>query len=88
VLLRPDNVDAINNLGSVLLRTGHAQDALREFERCRQLAPDFDGAVINSAIVYNRAGQSTTAREILKEFLVRHPDNADVRMALEKTVAR
>ncbi len=88
VLLRPDNVDAINNLGSVLLRTGHAQDALREFERCRQLAPDFDRAVINSAIVYNRAGQSTTAREILKEFLVRHPDNADVRMALEKTVAR
>jgi tetratricopeptide (TPR) repeat protein len=88
VRLRPDNVDAINNLGTVLLRTGHAQDALREFERCRQLAPDFDRAVINSAIVYNRAGQSAIARELLKDFLARHPDNADVRMALEKTVAR
>jgi len=88
VRLRPDNVDAINNLGTVLLQTGHAQDALREFERCRQLAPDFDRPVINSAIVYNRAGQSATAREILKEFLDRHPDNANVRMALEKTVAR
>ena len=88
VRLRPDYVDAINNLGTVLLRTGHAQDALREFEKCRLLAPDFDRAVINSAIVYNRAGQTATAREILKEFLVRHPDNADVRIALEKTVAR
>jgi tetratricopeptide (TPR) repeat protein len=88
VRLCPDNVDAINNLGAVLLRTGHAQDALREFERCRQLAPDFDRAVINSAIVYNSAGQTATAQEILKNFLARHPDNADVRAALEKTVAR
>ena len=88
VRLRPNYVDAINNLGTVLLRTGHVQDALREFERCRQLAPDFDRAVINSAIVYNRAGQNATAQEILKDFLARHPDNADVRMALEKTVAR
>jgi tetratricopeptide (TPR) repeat protein len=88
VRLRPDYVDALNNLGTVLLQTGHPQDALQQFERCRRLAPDLDRPVINSAIVYNRTGQPAKAREILEEFMTRHPDNVEARGAYEKMVAR
>lgn len=88
IRLRPDYVDAMNNLGTVLLQTGYPQGALQQFERCRRLAPDLDRPVINSAIVYNRTGQPAKAREILEEFLTRHPDNVEVRSAYEKMVAR
>jgi tetratricopeptide (TPR) repeat protein len=84
VRLRPDSADAINNLGAVLLRMGQAQDALNRFEEARRLAPDFDRAFINAALVYNSMGQPEMAREVLKTFLERHPDNSDVKSALEK----
>jgi predicted Zn-dependent protease len=84
IRLRPNNPDAINNLGAVLLRMGLTQEALERFEECRRIAPDFDRAAINSALVYNRAGQRNRARQVLEEYLARHPDNAIVRDALSK----
>jgi Flp pilus assembly protein TadD len=84
VRLRPDNTDAINNLGALLLRMGRAPEALARFEECRRLAPDFDRPYINAALIYKAAGQPAKARELLDEFLARHPDNADVRSAREK----
>jgi tetratricopeptide (TPR) repeat protein len=84
IKLRPSNPDAINNLGAVLLRLGLSSEALERFDECRRLSPDFDRAVINSALLYNRAGQQGKARQILLEFLSRHPDNAAVREALGK----
>jgi tetratricopeptide (TPR) repeat protein len=84
IRLRPDFADAINNLGAVLLRMGQAQDALDRFEEARRLAPDFDRAWINAAQVYNSMGQTAKAREVLKSFRERHPDNSDVKSALEK----
>jgi len=88
IRLKPDNPDALNNLGAVLLRIGLSHEALDRFEECRHLAPDFDRAVINAAIVYNGAGQHDKARQELEEFLVRHPDNAEVRGALDKMGAQ
>jgi Tfp pilus assembly protein PilF len=87
IKLRPSNPDAINNLGAVLLRLGLSTEALERFDECRRLSPDFDRAVINSALLYNRAGQHNKARQILEEFLSRHPDNAEVREALRKMAA-
>jgi tetratricopeptide (TPR) repeat protein len=84
IKLRPSNPDTINNLGAVLLRLGLSSEALEKFDECRRLSPDFDRAVINSAFLYNRAGQHGKARQILQEFLSRHPDNAAVREALGK----
>ena len=84
VRLRPDNYEAINNLGAVLLRMGLAQEALVQFEQSRKLAPDFDRAVINAAMVYNSQGRPSQARQALQEFLARHPDNSDVRSALDR----
>jgi Tfp pilus assembly protein PilF len=84
IRLRPGNTDAINNLGAVLLRMGQVKDALNRFEEARRLAPDFDRPCINAAMVYNSTGQPTKAREVLEEFLARHPDNSDVQSALGK----
>jgi tetratricopeptide (TPR) repeat protein len=88
IRIRPDYVDAINNLGAVLLKTGDAPGALLEFEKCRKLAPDFDRAAINLALVFRRLGQPEKAREVLDEFLARHPDNADVRKASDSMVSQ
>src|SRR3974390_1851710 len=82
IRLRPNNADAINNLGAVLLRMGQTKDALNRFEEARRLAPDFDRACINAAMVYNSMGQPEKARDVLEEFLVRHPDNSDVQNAI------
>jgi tetratricopeptide (TPR) repeat protein len=88
IRLRPDNPEAINNLGAVLQRMGLAGEALARFEECHRLAPDFDRPVINAALIYNTEGRPTNARKVLEEFLTRHPDNADVRSALEKMGAQ
>jgi tetratricopeptide (TPR) repeat protein len=84
VRLRPDSSDAMNNLGAVLLQMGQTQEALGWFEKCRRVSPDFDRPFINSALIYNSSGQTATARQILEEFLSRHPDDQDVRSALDK----
>jgi Tfp pilus assembly protein PilF/peroxiredoxin len=88
IRLRPDYVDALNDLGTVLLRTGHPHEALEQFEKCRRLAPDLDRPVINSAIVYDRTGQPAKAREILEDFLTHHPNDTDVRSAYQKMATR
>jgi tetratricopeptide (TPR) repeat protein len=84
IRLRPNNPDAINNLGALLLRMGLTQEALERFEECRRLAPDFNRAALNTAVVYNRAGQRDQARQVLQEFLARHPGDEEVRAALNK----
>jgi Flp pilus assembly protein TadD/peroxiredoxin len=82
--IRPDRTDILNNLGVVLLRLGETQAALGRFEECQRLSPDFDRPYINAAHIYEKAGQADKAQELLQDFLVRHPDSADVRSALEK----
>ncbi|HEY0796077.1 MAG TPA: FG-GAP-like repeat-containing protein [Acidisarcina sp.] len=84
IRLKPDSPDAINNLGAVLLRMGQTGEALKQFEEARRLAPDFDRAAINAALVYNSTGQAAKAREVLTDFLAQHPGNAEVRSALGK----
>ncbi len=84
IRLRPDNPEAINNLGAVLQRMGLANEALERFEECRRMAPDFDRPAINAALIYNAQGQPAKARQVLQDFLARHPDNGDARSALDK----
>lgn len=84
VRLKPNNPDALNNLGTVLMRMGLQTEALAQFEECRRIAPDLDRACLNVALVYSNLGQTAKAREVLTEFLSRHPDNTDVRTALNQ----
>ena len=87
IRLKPRNPDAINNLGAVLLRLGRPEEALTQFERCRQIAPDFNRAAINVALLYDRAGQHDKARQALEGFLALHPEDAAVHSALQKMEA-
>ena len=84
IRLNPGNPDAINNLGAVLLRMGLLQEALEQFETCRRMAPDFNRAVINTSVIYKRTGKQEKARQLLEEFLSRHPGDVSVRTALTK----
>jgi Tfp pilus assembly protein PilF len=84
IQLDPANPDAINNLGAVLLRMGLPAEALHQFEECRRIAPDFDRAAINAALLYSQGGQPARGKQILQRFLARHPDDTNVREALEK----
>lgn len=84
VRLDPRDPDALNNLGTVLLHLGLPSAALERFRQCREVAPDFTRAVLNVALVEQRMGDIAQARRTLREFLVTHPQNADVRSALER----
>ena len=84
VRLDPHNPDALNNLGAVLLHLGFSSEALERFRQCRKVAPDFSRAVINVALVQQRMGDFARARQTLREFLVTHPNDADIRAALDR----
>jgi Tfp pilus assembly protein PilF/peroxiredoxin len=84
VRLRPSSADIINNLGVVLLRLGDTEEALRQFEKCQTLSPDFNRPYVNAALIYQRSGEPEKAQQVLEGFLSRHPDNDEVRAALEK----
>ena len=82
--LQSKRTDILNNLGVVLLRLGERTLALERFEECQRTSPDFDRPFINAALIYQGDGQIAKAREVLSAFLARHPDDRDVRGALEK----
>jgi predicted Zn-dependent protease len=63
---------------------GLPAEALHQFEECRRIAPDFDRAAINAALLYSQGGQPARGKQILQRFLARHPDDTNVREALEK----
>ena len=84
IRLQPGNPDALNNLGATLLHLDLLPEALEQFEQCRRVAPDFNRASLNAALVYSRIGEPGKARRVLEEFLARHPDDADVRVALDR----
>jgi Tfp pilus assembly protein PilF/peroxiredoxin len=86
--LRPEGADIVNNLGVVLTRLGETKEALARFEESHRLAPDFDRPVVNAALIFQGAGQVGRAQQLLENFLARHPDDADVRSALERMGTR
>lgn len=83
VELRPNDPVSLNNLGVVFLRIGKQSEAADSFERCMRMAPDYDRPFLNLASIYQQHGQLEKAREILKDFLARHPDNTELAQALQ-----
>jgi Flp pilus assembly protein TadD/peroxiredoxin len=84
IQLKPDNTEALNNLGALYMRLGRDSEALTQFEQCRRFAPDFDRAYINTALIYKASGKPEKAVQLLREFLSRHPESSDVRTVLDK----
>ncbi len=84
VQLQPRSVEALNGLGVVLMQMGDDGEAMQRFEQCRQLAPAYDRPYLNMAALYLNAGKPQKAHQILSEYLVKDPDNPDIRQALQE----
>jgi tetratricopeptide (TPR) repeat protein/peroxiredoxin len=84
VELRRNDAIALNNLGVVYLRLGRSREALGSFERCTQMSPDYDRPYLNIALIYKDAGQQDKAQAVLRSFASRHPENEEVRKALQE----
>ena len=82
--LRPAYPEALNNLGILYLRTQRRDEAVASFEECIRTSPDFDQSYLNLAQVYALENQPAKAREVLRELLKRHPDNAHAQQAMEQ----
>ena len=83
VEFRPGDPVTLNNLGVVFLRLNKLTDASKCFERCLRMAPDYDRPFLNIASIYQQQGQRQKAQEVLKDFVSRHPDNAELSQALQ-----
>jgi Flp pilus assembly protein TadD/peroxiredoxin len=88
VRLAPEDVEALNGLGVVLMQMGDADKAMERFERCHQLAPSYDRPFLNMAVLYLSAGKPQKAHDILSEYLVKQPDDQDIRQALHEVDSR
>jgi TolA-binding protein len=64
------------------LHLARRDDAVKSFEECIRVAPDFDQAYLNLARVYALEGDRDKARAVLQALLNRHPDNALAKKAL------
>jgi Flp pilus assembly protein TadD/peroxiredoxin len=84
VRLAPGNVEMLNGLGVVLMESGESNQAMQRFEACRRLAPDYDRPYLNMAVLYLNAGHADKAHALLSDYLDRHPDNAQIRQALDE----
>ena len=80
--LGPNDPITLNNLGVVYLRLNRIDDALRCFDRCIRMTADYDRPVLNLASIYQQKGQTEKARQVLQEFLSRHPENEELAAAL------
>jgi tetratricopeptide (TPR) repeat protein len=70
VRLKPDYVDAHNNLGIVLARTGRSREAIEHFEQALRLKSDYLQAYYNLTLTYAYIGRPAeaiaTARKALE----------------------
>lgn len=82
--VRPDYPEALNNLGVLYMRHGKTSDALNLFQKATRAAGDFDQPYLNLARLYVAQGDKDRAREILQQWLARHPDHAMAKSMLEK----
>jgi tetratricopeptide (TPR) repeat protein len=59
--LKPDYVEAHNNLGAALANAGRLQEAIEHYQQALRLKPDFTNAYYNLALAYDRMQQSSEA---------------------------
>jgi Flp pilus assembly protein TadD len=78
VRLQPRNVTALNGLGSIYLRRGDRAAAMKNFQLCIDIAPDFDRPYLNMASLLLNDGRQHEAHDLLAGYLRRHPDNQEV----------
>jgi predicted Zn-dependent protease len=75
----PTDVAALRMLAEVAARLRRYQDAQALLERCLELAPSFDAARHNYAMVLNRQGKADVALPQVERLLAREPRNPGYR---------
>jgi predicted Zn-dependent protease len=75
----PTDVAALRMLAEVAARLRRYQDAQSLLERCLELAPSFDAARHNYAMVLNRQGKADQALPEVERLLMKEPRNPGYR---------
>jgi predicted Zn-dependent protease len=75
----PTDVAALRMLAEIAARLQRYQDAQELLERCLELAPSFDAARHNYAIVLNRQGKADQALPEVERLLANEPRNPGYR---------
>jgi Flp pilus assembly protein TadD len=81
---RPDYPEALNNLGVLYLHMAQRDEAVKSFEECMRVAPEFDQAYLNLARVYALEGDRDKARSVLEGLLAHHPGHAVAKGMLDE----
>ncbi len=88
IKLRPDDADAVNDLGTLYMQQGKPNDAIAAFQYGIRVAPDEDILYLNLGRTYTRLGQVDRARQVMQQLLDRKPDNATAQHALQELSGR
>jgi predicted Zn-dependent protease len=75
----PTDVAALRMLGEVAARLRRWRDSQTLLERCLELAPGFDAARHNYALVLNRQGKAAAALPHVEQLLAKEPRNPGYR---------
>jgi len=77
--IHPTDVAALRMLAEVAARLRRWRDAQALLERCLELAPGFDAARHNYALVLNRQGKAAAALPHVEQLLAKEPRNPGYR---------
>jgi Flp pilus assembly protein TadD/peroxiredoxin len=86
--LQPGNAAALNGRGAIALHRGDTVSAMKDFQQCVEIAPDFDRPYLNMAAVFFTAGRLQEAHDLLAGYLRKHPDNQEVKDVIAQVDAK
>src|ERR1700730_700407 len=79
---KPDYVEALANLGSVLSRLGQYQESVEAYERALKLAPGLTPLLLNLGIAHHRAGVFEKAVQVFVTVIATTPGTVQARQLL------
>jgi tetratricopeptide (TPR) repeat protein len=79
LLQRPENLNALNHKGRLLLKLGRHDDALKCMEHADKLAPNNILRINEMAMAYLAANKPDMSVKQMRELIRYHPDQPDVK---------
>lgn len=74
----PELAYIFKELAEKLLANGDLEGAVRQFEKCRKMAPHDGEGIVALGKLYTQLGREEEAKEVLFQFLQDHPDEPTV----------
>ena len=78
----PDNGEVLYYYGIMMIFKNRADEALKLFERATQVDPEYPNAYYAAYSLLHDMGQPERGRQIMEQWLNRHPDDARARAIL------